>query len=122
MNLPPYITQYSGPSYDQRSSTDESYDYSGEDELVQQQDQVSGLRGAKFGALYGGDIPSSIAASERIRGLLDAIRQHEPTATEIQTMRRAKPLSRIKSSSVSTSSGGSGARIQGSHSLSGANG
>ena len=122
MNLPPYITQFSGPSYSQSGSTQQSYDYSGADDLVKRQDAVTGLRADKFGALYGGDIPGSVQAASRIRGLLDAIREHDARASESRPIRYVTPISRVSSSSTSSSQSGSGSSLRGTHSLYGSEG
>jgi hypothetical protein len=115
MKLPPYLTQVSGPSFDQRTSVDESYDYSVEDELAKQQDEVNQLRGAKFAANYSGDIPSAVGAGSRIRGLLDAIRSYQPQASEMRSMQPTRDLVRLRSRSTSQSQSGGGGSIAGHH-------
>lgn len=116
MQLPPYITKLSAPSSSQSSSSNETYDYQGADDLVKRQDAVAGLRDSKFKALYGGDIPASVEAAGRIRSLLDTIRAHDPLASELKPVRYVAPLRRVASTSSSASSSGDGARLEGVHS------
>jgi hypothetical protein len=116
MQLPPYITKLSAPNSSQSSSSNETYDYQGADDLVKRQDAVAGLRDSKFKALYGGDIPSSVEAASRIRSLLDTIRAHDPLATELKPVRYITPLSRLASTSSSGSSSSDGMRLEGVHS------
>ena len=65
-----------------QSSRSSTYDYSGLEDLVKRQDAIAPLREQKYAALYSGDIPGSVTASQKIRDLLKVIQRHNPSATE----------------------------------------
>lgn len=95
--------QYSAPSSSSSSSSSTSYDYSGLEDHLKRQDALAGLRDQKFQSLYGGDVAASVVSGNRIRSLLDAVRQHAPGATERDPMQIVSPLVRVSSESSSRS-------------------
>lgn len=97
-----YVTSYKGPSSSASASRSVSYDYSGLDDALKKQDELGALRTQKFSALYGGDIPGSVQAAQRIRGLLDALRPYSADVTERNPARISAPLSRVSSESSSS--------------------
>ena len=109
LRLPDLLTRYSAPSTSSQSSSSESYDYSGLDDLTKKQDAIGALRDAKFEANFRGD-PSAVTAGNKVRELVKAVRSHLPTATERDPGPSLAPLVRVNSrnSSSSSSFGGGG--------------
>lgn len=103
MQLPPNLTRYSGPSASRSVSSSMSLDYSGADDLAKKQEALPAAQAAKYAALYGGDIPGSVAAQHRIRDLLDAINNPR------------QPLVRPSSQSQSASEDAAGPAVIGEH-------
>lgn len=90
--MPDY--SYRAPSSSASSSTSETYEYDGMDDLVRKRDEAAQTAAQKTAALYKGDIAGSLAANTRIRGLLDAISAYESGVL---------PLSRLRSRQASSS-------------------
>lgn len=84
-------------------SSSRSYDYSGLEDHVKRQDAVEGLRGSKFGALYAGDIVSSVDAANRLRGLVSQLRTVAPGSDERDPHQLKVPLVKLNSESSSSS-------------------
>lgn len=70
LRLPPFLTSYSGGGGQVSESSSTSYDNSGPERRSAAADELDKLKTAKFQALYGGDVPGSVAAGQRIRSLL----------------------------------------------------
>jgi hypothetical protein len=109
LRLPDLLTRYSAPSTSSQSSSSESYDYSGQDDLTKKQDAIGALRDAKFEANLKGD-PSAVTAGNKVRELVKAVRTYLPGATERDPGPSLTPLVRVTSrnSSGSSSFGGGG--------------
>lgn len=109
LRLPHFSRQYTAPRADASSSLSETYDYSGLDDLTQKQGALRSLRDAKFEANFKGD-PSAVTAGNKIRDLLQAVREHLPGATERDPGPSLSPLVRVASRSTSNSidTGGGG--------------
>lgn len=101
MLFPTHLTRASGPSSSQSSSGSVSYDYSGLDEINKRKDEAGQLEVAKFKALYDGDVSGSLAASKRIRGLLNSLADLPPV--------------RVSSQSSSSSADSSAGAFEGQH-------
>lgn len=89
---PNNLTQVAGPSASQDASQSATYDYSGADDQIKRRDLLPQLVGQRYAALYGGDIPGSVAAGHQIRDLIDSIRNPR------------QPMVRVSSQSSSGSS------------------
>lgn len=90
--MPAY--SYRAPSSRASSSSSETYEYDGMDDLVRKRDEAAALAGQKSAALYRGDIAGSLAANSRLRGLMSAISDYESGRV---------PTSRLRSRSSSSS-------------------
>jgi hypothetical protein len=110
---PQRLTRIEGPEYSNDSDISESYDYSGLDEQLKRQDEIGKLHNAKYGQLYEGDIPGSVAAGQRIRGLLKQVRAFAPNATEQDPFQTVKPLVLPDHYSSSTGSSTKGPVLEG---------
>lgn len=113
--LPPFLTQVSGPSFQQKTDSSVSYDYSGLDDHLKRQDAVGAMRDAKFAALYSGDVASSATARNKIRDLLGQVRAYSPNATERSPVLQVAPLVRVSSQSSGQSSSLDAGSFQGNH-------
>jgi hypothetical protein len=109
LRFPHFSRQYTAPRADASSSLSETYDYSGLDDLTQKQGALRSLRDAKFEANFKGD-PSAVTAGNKIRDLLQSVREHLPGATERDPGPSLSPLVRVasRSTSNSTDTGGGG--------------
>lgn len=109
LRFPHFSRQYTAPRADASSSLSETYDYSGLDDLTQKQGALRSLRDAKFEANFKGD-PSAVTAGNKIRDLLQSVREHLPWATERDPGPSLSPLVRVasRSTSNSTDTGGGG--------------
>lgn len=105
------LTKYSAPSQRGETSRSATYDYSGLDDHIKRQDAVSALKGEKFSALYGGDVAGSVAAGQKIRGLVDHLRLTAPDTTERDPHKVAMPHVVVKSESAGSSSGTTGSEF-----------
>jgi hypothetical protein len=115
MLSPSHLTSYKGPSSSSSVSSSESYDYSGLDDALKKQDELGALRTAKFGALYGGDIPGSVQAAHRIRGLVEALRPYAADVSELHPSQVVAPLSRVSSASSSSDHSSHSPQWDGTH-------
>ena len=93
-----------GPSSSQKSDSSVRYDYSGLDLHLKQQDELAKLRNAKYQQLYGGDVPGSVSAEQRIRDLLAQLLPNAPGTTEQDPFQIPNQLRRVESESTGTSS------------------
>jgi hypothetical protein len=78
-----------------RASGSTTYDYSGTEEQVKRQDALAALSDEKFGALYSGDIPKSVQAGNRVRGLVGMLKINAPGTTERAPYQVANPLVKV---------------------------
>ena len=78
-----------------RAGGSTTYDYSGTEDQVKRQDALAALSDEKFGALYSGDIPKSVQAGNRVRGLVGMLKINAPGTTERAPYQVANPLVRV---------------------------
>jgi hypothetical protein len=95
------LTSYRGPSQRLSSSGRVSLDYSGAEDIAAKRDALLGGRDAKFASLYAGDIASSVAAGNRIRDLVGALRSYGLPADERDAAPYALP--EVRPSSIDNS-------------------
>lgn len=101
--LPPYLTSYSGGGGHVSEASSTSYDNSGPERRSAAADELDKLRTAKFQALYGGDVPGSVAAGQRIRSLMGYLNSGEDLGP------------RVSSRSTSTSRDHRAPQLEGTH-------
>lgn len=101
MLLPKYLLKASGPSSKQGFSESISYDYSGQDEINKRKDEAGQQSAARYKALYDGDVGGSVAAGQRIRGLLSSLKDITPV--------------RVASYSSNTDTSGDSGGFEGAH-------
>lgn len=107
LQLPQYLTSYTGPHSQSQSSSSATYDYTGLDQNLKRQEEVGALRDAKFAANYNGDIAGAVGAGNRIRDLLTTMRAYTPNATERNPVQMVNPLVRVSSTRSESGSSGS---------------
>lgn len=103
MQYPPYLTQVTGPSSSQSGSTNTQFDYAGMEDHVKRRDLLPQFQSQRFAALYDGDIAGAVSSSNRIRDLIDAIKNPR------------QPMVRIASSSTTGDMSGSSGSFSGQH-------
>lgn len=81
--LPPYLTSYAGGGGHVSEASSTSYDNSGPERRSAAADELDKLRTAKFQALYGGDVPGSVAAGQRIRSLMGYLNSGEDSSPRV---------------------------------------
>lgn len=96
-----YLTRSAGPTSSQDSRMSRTLDYSGLEDHAKRIDLLPQMQSQKFAALYDGDIPGSVAAGQRIRSLIDSIKNPR------------QPLVRVAGESASSSAESRGPVMEG---------
>jgi len=92
------------PSVSSSSSGSTSFDYSGLDDALKKQDELAQTSHNKYQQLYNGDVAGSVGSAQRIRDLLSQLSAYAPNVSEKTPYQISSPLSRVSSTSSSTSS------------------